>query len=209
VHPTIKLLNLIILAVILNLVSTKVLLVIALALLLMLMHFRVYGMISMIFRLRWLLLSLMLVYVFNTPGEYLQPWPFTFTPTYEGLQQGGLQILRLCLMMAGLTLLTATTNRQQIMVGFYVLLQPLKLLKLSPERFAARLWLTLYYVEHRQQQSQKSSILDSLKAMHMTRNDEITHLEKIELTLPAFTGMDVVMPWVFIAAVWLLECWLA
>jgi energy-coupling factor transport system permease protein len=51
-------------------------------------------------------------------------------------------------MLAALSLLLATTSRAQIMAGIYQLLKPLQFFGVLPERFSARLWLTLHYVEH-------------------------------------------------------------
>lgn len=206
-HPTIKLINLLILAIAINLVSDDALFLVAIILISALLFYRVSGMMKVLFRLKWLLLSLALVYAFNTPGEYLQQWPFTFAPTYEGLHQGGMQILRICLMMAALTLFTATTNRQQVMAGFYTLLWPCKKLGFSVERFAARLWLTLYYVEHRQQSANQTSVFQSLKATQMTEVNMRALPESIELSLPSLRWQDIGVPCVLVLAVYMLESW--
>lgn len=99
-------------------------------------------------RARWLLLSIVLIYAYATPGEYIPNIPDTLAPTYEGLQGGVMQALRLALMLAALALLLATSSRAQFMAGIYQLLRPFRFLGAQPERFAARLWLTLHYVEH-------------------------------------------------------------
>jgi energy-coupling factor transporter transmembrane protein EcfT len=98
-------------------------------------------------RARWLLLSLLLIYAYATPGEYLSAVPEAWAPTWEGLQSGLLQAGRLTAMLAALAILLARSTREEIMVGIYLLLQPLRVLGVSPERFAVRLWLTLHYVE--------------------------------------------------------------
>lgn len=99
-------------------------------------------------RARWLLLSIALIYAYATPGEFVPNIPDAWAPTYEGLQGGSLQAVRLVLMLAALALLLATSSRAQIMSGIYQLLKPFQFLGAQPERFAARLWLTLHYVEH-------------------------------------------------------------
>lgn len=99
-------------------------------------------------RARWLLLSIALIYAYATPGEFVPYLPDAMAPTYEGLRDGAIQALRLALMLASLSLLLATTNRAQIMAGIYQLLKPFQFLGAQPERFSARLWLTLHYVEH-------------------------------------------------------------
>jgi energy-coupling factor transporter transmembrane protein EcfT len=98
-------------------------------------------------RSRWLLLSILLIYAYVTPGEYLSGLPDSLAPTYEGLQAGLMQMGRLAAMLAALSLLLASSTREDIMVGVYLMLRPLRPIGISPERFAARLWLTLHYVE--------------------------------------------------------------
>ncbi|HEY3301679.1 MAG TPA: CbiQ family ECF transporter T component [Methylophilaceae bacterium] len=207
-HPTIKLINLLILAIAINIISDVALFLIGIILILMLLFYRVSGMVKVLFRLRWLLFSLTLVYAFNTPGEYLSQWPFTLAPTYEGLHQGGMQMLRICLMMAGLTLFTATTNRQQIMAGFYTLLYPFKIFGFPTERFAARLWLTLYYVEHRQQSTTQVSIFQSLKSAQVLSATVQDIPESIELSLPSLKWHDVWVPCVLVITVSVFKFWL-
>jgi energy-coupling factor transport system permease protein len=207
VHPTIKLINLFILAITINVVSDVALYLFAIIFVLVLLLYRVTGMITVLFRLKWLLISLGLVYAYNTPGEYLKHWPFTFAPTYEGLHQGGIQMLRICLMMAGLTLFTATTNRHQIMAGYYTLLRPLNLFGMSPERFTARLWLTLYYVEHRQHETNQASMFQSLKSTQAEQDLSPEMPESIQLSLPLLKWHEVWMPFFLGLAVYLFESW--
>lgn len=206
-HPTIKLINLFILAITINVVSDTALFLIAIIFMLLMLFYRVTGLVKILFRLKWLLISLGLVYAYNTPGEYLQQWPFTFSPTYEGLHQGGMQMLRICLMMAGLTLFTATTNRQQIMAGFYILLCPIKILGISPQRFTARLWLTLYYVEHRQPETNQVSMFQSLKSTQTVQTTPLQMPESIELNLSSLKWHDLWVPCFFGLAVYLFESW--
>lgn len=98
-------------------------------------------------RARWLMLSILLIYAYATPGEFVLGLPDWIAPTYEGLQTGAMQMARLAVMLAALSLLLATSRREDIMVGVYLLLQPLRILGFDPVRFSARLWLTLHYVE--------------------------------------------------------------
>ena len=53
-------------------------------------------------RARWLLLSILLIYAFATPGEYVGALPDSIAPTYEGLHSGAVQALRLVAMLAAL-----------------------------------------------------------------------------------------------------------
>ena len=98
-------------------------------------------------RMRWLFLSLLMIYAFGTPGELIPLFPVSFSPTFEGLQLGLLQIEKLLIALAALSLLLLSSSRAQMLLGIYMLLMPFKFLGLNIERFAARLMLTLDYVE--------------------------------------------------------------
>jgi len=146
-HPLIRIICLIAFAILLQLVPWSVLGA-AGALLLMALVWRGASIFYVLMRrARWLLLSILLIYAYATPGEYLPGLADYLAPTYEGLQAGLMQMGRLAAMLAALSVLLALSSREDIMVGVYLLLQPLRLLGIAPERFAARLWLTLHYVE--------------------------------------------------------------
>lgn len=99
-------------------------------------------------RARWLLASLALIYGFATPGEAVVPALGFASPTIEGLAGGALQAWRLLVMFGGLSLLLATTPRDELLEGLYCLLRPLDRVGADAERIAARLALTLHYAEH-------------------------------------------------------------
>jgi energy-coupling factor transporter transmembrane protein EcfT len=98
-------------------------------------------------RARWLLISLLTIYVLATPGDNLLPVLGAFGPTRQGLEVGGLQAWRLAALLAALALLLATAPRDQLLAGLYGLLKPLQLFGVDAERIAVRLWLTLHYSE--------------------------------------------------------------
>ena len=96
-------------------------------------------------RTRWVMISLWFIYAYATPGQAL--FDFAISPTREGLLDGGLQLMRLLVALAGLAMLLDRLHRQQLMAGLYSLLAPLKWFNLSRERLAVRLALTLQYAE--------------------------------------------------------------
>ncbi|MDD5330898.1 MAG: CbiQ family ECF transporter T component [Sulfuricella sp.] len=101
-------------------------------------------------RTRWLLLSLILVYAFATPGDPLIPALDNYSPSREGLISGGSQALRLAALLAGLAALLSGVSRNRILAGLYFLLRPLSPLRVDIDRIAARVWLTLYYAEQKE-----------------------------------------------------------
>lgn len=98
-------------------------------------------------RMRWLFLSLLIIYAFATPGELIPIFPVNFAPTFEGVQLGWIQIEKLLIALAALSLLMISSSREQILLGLYMLLIPFKFTGFNVERFAARLMLTMDYVE--------------------------------------------------------------
>jgi Cobalt transport protein len=135
---------------------------------------------------------LLIIFAFNTPGEHvLMPVKF-ISPTYEGLLAGCTQVLRILVMLAALSLVLACNTRQQLISGFYFIFSPLKYLGLEVERFAARLWLTLHYVQT-QQADNRQSFFENLKNMSPALTTESAHDEvEISFVMPEFTLLDYV-----------------
>ncbi|PKO26313.1 MAG: hypothetical protein CVU35_00130 [Betaproteobacteria bacterium HGW-Betaproteobacteria-8] len=140
-------------------------------------------------RVRYILLFLFIVYAFNTPGEYISSG-YSIAPTYEGIVAGIEQALRLASILAGLALLLVTTDRDQLLSGLYYLARPFRYSGLDPERFAVRLWLTLYYVEHGMKTRQKNS-LHQLMNMEQVLEIEATAPERIVLQRPEMRRRDI------------------
>lgn len=97
-------------------------------------------------RMRWLFLSIAVIYLWLTPGAPLiradtavTPW----LPTVEGLWQGGLRVAALAVMVAAASLLLQLTPRDQILAALRWLLAPLGAVGFPHERFAVRAALTL------------------------------------------------------------------
>jgi energy-coupling factor transporter transmembrane protein EcfT len=141
-------------------------------------------------RVRYIVLVLMLVYAYNTPGEYVSGWIFSLAPTYEGVHAGIEQALRLALIIAGLALLLTTTDRDQMIAGLYWLAKPFRFPAFQPERFAVRLWLTLHYVEHRQPDASAGSIRQLLQIEQLLRTGDAAP-EQIVLQNPAIRSSDI------------------
>jgi len=143
-------------------------------------------------RVRYILLFLLIVYAYNTPGEYVADWYFSTAPSYEGIGAGIEQILRLAAILAGLAILLVTTGREQLIAGLYFLARPFGFVGLDPERFAVRLWLTLYYVEHGLKNRQQNSFLQLMKLEEVLSTDHGAP-EQIEIMKPAIHYKDGLM----------------
>jgi energy-coupling factor transporter transmembrane protein EcfT len=197
-HPSLRILALLLLAASVQFLHAVTLLVIGIILFIIALLLHASLLRGMLYRSRWLLLTLLLIFAFTTPGEYLEWWYFSIAPTYEGISLGMLQAGRLVIMLTGLSILLGTTPRDALMAGIFPLLSPLRGIGLSPERFTARLWLTIHYVEQVPVVT-KGTALSGLEKFEST--DLSAGVEHIHFSLPAFTRMD----WVIVLATCLLS----
>lgn len=95
----------------------------------------------MIKRLRWLLLAILLVYGWWTPGDSL--WPgATLSPTIDGLFLGLLRILALLAIVAAVHLLLQSTSREDLLTAIMQLIRPLTTRQMR-ERIAVRTLLSI------------------------------------------------------------------
>lgn len=101
---------------------------------------------KLIYKLKFFLIITFLLYVFNTPGEYIVVWPY-FSPSYEGLVLGITQIMRLINSVAIITMMISLISYQKLIETFYLIFRPLKPLGIDAKNFAVRLYLTMEYVK--------------------------------------------------------------
>jgi energy-coupling factor transporter transmembrane protein EcfT len=137
-------------------------------------------------RTRWIMLSLLLIYAWSTPGQPLWKVLGMFSPSREGLGDGVMQLARLLSALAGLAILLDRLHRQQLISGLYTLSAPLQLIGVSRERFAVRLALTLHYAEVAMVRETRTW-QDSLRSLFEAHGDTVKHLE---LTLYRFAFRD-------------------
>lgn len=188
-HPSVQIVALVCLAVVVQFAALPLLLALTAALMLVALSRHAAGLRRMLRRSRFLFLMLLLIYAFATPGEYVRGWPVEFAPTYEGLVQGAQQVLRLAAILVALAILLACNPRENLMGGIYWLIAPLRRLRVRPERFAARLWLTLHYVEEAPAEP-RGSLWDALDQVGL--DDTMTE-SGIRMDVPAMQGWDWVM----------------
>lgn len=98
---------------------------------------------KMLFRMRWLFLSLLIVYFWFTPGTSLIPAWSEWTPSIEGVVTGVLRMLTLVLLVLAVSLLIQATPRESMVSAIIWLLSPMRVIGISTDRFAVRLMLTL------------------------------------------------------------------
>ncbi len=142
--------------------------------------------------MRWLFVSLLLIYAYATPGEYLVFLPLNVAPSYEGLQLGATQIAKLLIAVASLSALFASTTKSQLMAGLWTLLSPLRLVGLNVERFTVRMLLTLHYVEQMAVQPKLKLDFTQLDKLAVS-SDESDTSPSLVMVQPAFTCFDKAM----------------
>ncbi len=193
-----QLLSFFIFAIIVNQLNSQELLILFTILIIVIVVRKLFQFVRSIKRFKWLFLVMMIVFAFNTPGEHVAKWPFStnfsyLIPTYEGIIAGITQMLRIAVMLAALSLILAANTRQQLISGFYFLLSPLKYFGFEVERFAARLWLTLHYVEQQRDNNAKQDFFSRLKEMTNLKSNQKNDDVAITFKVPQFGVLDCVV----------------
>ncbi len=101
----------------------------------------------MLSRMRWLFVSILITYLWFTPGTPLLPLLGYYSPTVEGMAGGGLRVAALMLIAAQVGVLLQTTSRGELVAAIRWLAAPLRILGLDRDRLALRLVLILDSVE--------------------------------------------------------------
>ena len=188
-----QLLSFFVLAVIVNQLNLNTLMVILLIFLAIILLTKTHQFLRAIKRFKWFFLVMLVIFAFNTPGEHLAKWPFSISPTYEGIIAGFTQTLRIAVMLAGLSLILSVNTRQQLISGFYFIFSPLKYLGLEVERFAARLWLTLHYVELQRDKNASQDFFNRLKDMSNLKSNQENDDVSITFKIPQFGLFDYIV----------------
>lgn len=114
---------------------------------------------AVIRRLRYILIAVIVLFAWQTPGVLIVPVLGMFSPTYDGLLLALDSTARLLATAAVVAVMLEKLSTAQWVSSLYVLIAPLRIAGVSPERFAVRLRLVLDYVDMRNLDWRKS--LDS------------------------------------------------
>jgi energy-coupling factor transport system permease protein len=185
-----QLLSFFILAIIVNQLNLNTLLITLFIFTVVILLSKTQQFLRAIKRFKWFFLVMIVIFAFNTPGEHVAHWPFSLSPTYEGITAGFTQTLRIVVMLAALSLILASNTRQQLISGFYFLFSPLKYLGLEVERFAVRLWLTLHYVEVARDKNASQDFFSRLNEMTNLKSNQANDDVAIVFKVPQFSLAD-------------------
>ena len=99
----------------------------------------------LMWRTRWLLISLLVIFAWGVAGEPL--WDGRFAPSYEGLQESLTHLGRLMLVLMAVALFLEIMPLPDLLAATHGMLKPLRRFGLDPDRGVVRLMLVLRYVE--------------------------------------------------------------
>lgn len=99
---------------------------------------------KILFRSRWLLLSLIVLFGWATPGTQI---PWTFGASYEGAGLAVDQLGRLVISLAGVAILMRILDSASLVSGLRELSMPFRYIGIDQDRFAVRLTLTLNLID--------------------------------------------------------------
>jgi energy-coupling factor transporter transmembrane protein EcfT len=186
-----QLIAFLVLAIALSWLTFNWLLIIAIALVLLNIFNKKTAFYKSILRLKWFFIVMFIIFAFNTPGEHVDSRFLRFSPTLEGLQAGAAQLLRIVIMLAAISLILASNTKQQLISGFYFICKPLQIFGLKIDRFAARLWLTLHYVEAQQENKTQANLFEHLSSMRdISPKIDSQQDSTISFEMPIFSLID-------------------
>jgi len=198
-HPFVKILTFILILLLMNFLSNPFLWLLCLLVCAFAARIELKKFLRVITRMRWLFISIFIIYAFGTPGEYIPQFPVSFAPTFEGCNLGVLQIAKLLIALAALNILFASSSVESLMAGLYMLLSPLKFLGLNVERFTARLLLTLDYVEEMAVENNHKLSFHQLDEIYLAA-DNLQPEKVIVLQLAPFKRLDKLMIVIFVVS---------
>lgn len=102
-------------------------------------------------RMRWLFLSILVVYLWFTPGQPLIPYPHVLVPSVEGLRTGLLRVFTLVLIILAVNYFVAAIARSKLVEAITWLLYPLNWIAIDNRLLALRIALTLELIPRVQQ----------------------------------------------------------
>jgi hypothetical protein len=178
-HPASLLLSWIAFAFVLQWVTASILTGVALLCLFMGLSFATQRSRRLLWGARWLLMSLTILFLFATPGEYLPGFAGSLLGlTFEGLERAGEQVSRLLAMLLSLALLHERVGTNGLVAGLYWLSGPFAWRKAT----AVRLMLVLELVEDKRQLRWREWLLPEVT--------DISADEKFSLAMPPLCLRD-------------------
>ena len=147
-------------------------------LLLLMFYNKTHNYFLLLRRTRWLMISLLMIYGYASPGDPVLPMLGAFSPIIQGVQAGAMQVWRLLMLLAGLAVLFSTTTQEDLLTGLYVIMRPFNRFGMNAEKITLRVWLTLNYAKQMGQDKKPlkwKSLSDALA--NVSDKESEVHLE--------------------------------
>lgn len=116
---------------------------------------------AMLKRMRWLFLSILIIYLWFTPGQLLLPVLGVWSPSLEGLNLGLYRISSLVMIVLAVTLLVRSVDRADLISAILWLLTPFSIIGLPRERLAIRIALVF-------------DVMGDVQKIYDQKNDSLT-----------------------------------
>lgn len=126
----------------------------------------------LIWRARWLLISMFVIFSWGIPGDPL--WDGAFAPTHEGLSIGLTHFGRLLLVLVAVAAFLEAMPLPDLLAAIHTLLRPLRRFGFDPDRGVVRLMLVLQYVETLPRPRDWRTLLDT-PATNLGEAVEVNH----------------------------------
>jgi energy-coupling factor transporter transmembrane protein EcfT len=126
----------------------------------------------LVWRARWLLASLLVVFSWGVAGEPL--WQGAPAPTFEGLREAATHLGRLVLVLIGVAAFLEAMPLAELLAATHGLLKPLRYFGIDPARGVIRLMLVLRYVETMPRPRDWRSLLNA-PLSNVTESVELGH----------------------------------
>ena len=187
-HPAALILTWCMLVAIMQFLSLEIMLIVAGFVFLFALLLSARKLLQLLRRTRWIILSLLLIYAYTTPGQPLLDALGMFSPSREGLNDGVFQLTRLLAALATLAMLLDRLHKQKLIAGLYTLLAPLQLIGASREQVAVRLALTLHYAEAAMLRK-SHTWQDSLRSLFEPHGETNKQMELLRYRFGAVDGL--------------------
>lgn len=165
------------------------------------------GLLKMIWRLKWLYLSILIVYGWFTPGPVLFEQTLIdsrFLPSINGLYSGLLRVSVLVAIVSMVSALLQTSERSEMVSAVAWLTRPFIIMGLNPQQFSLLLVLTLERVLELQKLIQREMRRLEEKANLFTRATTLLDrlLMDIESSAMTLEEEQIVLPAMMAPAIW-------
>jgi energy-coupling factor transport system permease protein len=163
-HPVIRIATFLIVAVFLSTNNVENLITAAILLLLLFFTYpssaSIKQAVKIIFRLRWLFLSVLVIYGWFSTGDLLFPDWHTLSPYKQGIVHGLIRVAALMMLILSLTQLVFQLSRNDLLGSISWYCYPVKWIGIPEQRVIARLILTINAVQELEKKWKKNKQLE-------------------------------------------------